>query len=596
MNKRRLFAFNSLIFKLDDVNMRSKILMLYFLCVFLPIVLINYVFYTRISENLYRQEINNVEMSLDRISSNILKYIYDIVTVSHILYVDRSLYEGIDRRYPSFLDFYMEYDRHLSFTLNKYMPVFPHIEEIRVYTDNETIGNTGVFSLLTYGDRIENWYKLLNDNPTHIMLYPRMKPDHFAPNVTKRTLSIIRNLDYFPAHFYSVRKILRIDMRFTVFHNILDDERLYGDLFILNDMDEIVFSSDPQYMDNTTGIFNVYSDLDGIQGLHISKNFDRFIRGWRILTILPEGSFDRILSEARSFVVFLTLLVLLFSTFVIWALSKSLTSRLDLLTNHIQDLKDDNLNQIDCIQGKDEIGILIGTFNEMVKKMQMLIYSVYQSDIQKKNLQIERKQAQVNALQSQINPHFLFNALETVRMRSVLKNESETADIIKSMSKTFRQLIHWKSDLIPIDEEMGFVEDYLKIQKYRFGDRLNYTVRVDEAVKNLSIPKMTIQPFVENSCVHGIEKSKNTGCLGITVMQIDNTISINIDDNGKGIEPETLNSLLSSLSDEEYTGKSIGIKNVYSRLKLFYKDDFFFDIQSMVNEGTHVSIKIPISS
>lgn len=585
--------FSILIAWLNDVNMRSKILILYLLCVFLPIIGINSFFYMRISENLYQQEINNVETSLERISSNILKYIYDIVTVSHILYVDRSLYEGIDRRYDTFLDFFIEYERHMSFTLNKYLPVFPHIEQIRIYTNNETIGNTGVFSLLSEVDRNGRWYQLLHERHNRIVLYPRFVPDHFAPNTTKRTLSIMRKLDYFPAHFFTVDKILRIDMRFDVFNDILADERLYGDIFILNERNEVIFSSNSLYMSNTEGEFYSYSDLESIAGHRIVQRFDRFIRGWRVMTILPEGAFFAILREGRQFIIYLTLLTLLFSTFVIWALSKSLTSRLSMLTTHIGNLNDDNLSAVKCLEGKDEIGILIKTFNVLVNKMKLLIITVYQSDIQKKNLQIERKQAQVNALQSQINPHFLFNALETVRMRSLLKNEHETAEIIKSMSKTFRQLIHWKSDLIPIEEELGFVEDYLKIQKYRFGDKLEYSIEVDDSLYKTNIPKMTIQPFVENSCVHSIEKSKHKGLIYISVMLYNGYIEIKIKDNGKGMDPDTLKLLLQSLDDDEYSGKSIGVKNVYTRLKLFFKDEFLFKIETEIDQGTSVTIRLP---
>ncbi len=330
------------------------------------------------------------------------------------------------------------------------------------------------------------------------------------------------------------------------------------------------------------------------QSTFLFKNFERFIRDWRIAMVLPPDAFYVILHEARWFVVYLTLANLLFCTFVIFALSKSLTNRLVDLTNHIQSLKDDNLNELSCNEGKDEIGKLLVTFNAMIRKMQMLIYDVYQSNIQKKNLQIERKQAQVNALQSQINPRFLFNSLETIRMRSVLKNETETADIIKSLSKTFRQLLHWSSDLVSIEEEIGFIEDFLKIQKYRFGDRFHYAIKLDDSARLLSIPKMTIQPFIENACVHGIEKSKNHGVLEIEIESKDSFVQIQVSDNGKGMDKNTLDTLMENLKNEGYEGKSIGIKNVYARLKLFYKDEFSFKIESGINEGTRVLLNIPL--
>jgi len=599
MKINRLYSsiFSILTFQLNDVNMRSKILILYIFCVFIPIISINTIFYLRISDNLYKQEIRNINMSMDRIAENISGYIEDIVTISHILHVDRTLYEGIEQRYSSFRDFFIAYEQFLSFTLNKYFPVFPHMENITIYTDNDTIGNAGVFRLLSDDLLESDWYNTLSQDPNSLLLHFSFMPDPFAPRVTRRRLSLIRELNHFPAHFYSVEKFLRIDLRFTLLDDVLRDENLYGTLFILNGQNEVIYSSNPEYMEYSTSMLHRFDDIEfDSQRTMLYKHFDRFIRDWRLAVALPPDAFYAILHEARWFVVYLTLANLIFCTFVILALSKSLTRRLADLTGHIQSLKDENLNELTCKEGKDEIGRLIVAFNEMIKKMQSLIYDVYQSNIQKKNLQIERKQAQVNALQSQINPHFLFNSLETIRMRSVLKNETETADVIKSLSKTFRQLLHWSSDLIPIKEEIGFIEDYLKIQKYRFGDRFNYIINLEDNVKDLNIPKMTIQPFIENACVHGIEKSKNEGLLEIIIKNEDGFVHIHVTDNGKGMDKNSLDNLLQDIQDEEYKGNSIGIKNVYARLKLFYKDEFNFNIESKSNEGTKILIKVPLTA
>jgi len=371
------------------------------------------------------------------------------------------------------------------------------MENITIYTDNHTIGSAGVFRLLTDERQSLDWYSTLKEQPHKLLMHFSFMPDHFAPNVIRRRLSLIRTLNHFPAHFYRTEKFLRIDLRFSVFDEVLKDENLHGTFFVLNDQNEVMYSNDPAYMGYSTSYVHNFEEIEfDPETTILFKNFERFIREWRIAIALPPDAFYAILREARWFVVYLALANLLFCTFVIFTLSKSLTNRLVDLTDHIQNLKDDNLNELSCNEGKDEIGRLIVTFNNMIKKMQMLIYDVYQSNIQKKNLQIERKQAQVNALQSQINPHFLFNSLETIRMRSLLKNETETADIIKSLSKTFRQLLHWSNDLISIEEEIGFIEDFLKIQKYRFGDRFTYSINLDEKKRLLKIPKMTIHLFV----------------------------------------------------------------------------------------------------
>src|SRR5699024_5968416 len=154
---------------------------------------------------------------------------------------------------------------------------------------------------------------------------------------------------------------------------------------------------------------------------------------------------------------------------------------------------------------KDEIGELRSAFNRMYKKIKELINDVYISHIRKKDLELQRKQAQISALQSQINPHFLFNVLETIRMRSLLKKEDETAKIIQNMAKLLRTSITWGKDWVTVKEEVQLIQSFLEIQQYRFGDKLQYAFDVDESTFDYTIPNMLLIPFVENASIHGIE-------------------------------------------------------------------------------------------
>lgn len=137
----------------------------------------------------------------------------------------------------------------------------------------------------------------------------------------------------------------------------------------------------------------------------------------------------------------------------------------------------------------DEIGQLTAEFNRMTLTIHRLINDVYVADIEHKNLELQRRHAQLNALQSQINPHFLFNALETIRMRSLMKDEDETARIIQHMAKIFRNALTWNRDKVSIREELEYVTCFLEIQKYRFGDKLNYTIDLDPEAAGVPFPR-----------------------------------------------------------------------------------------------------------
>lgn len=206
----------------------------------------------------------------------------------------------------------------------------------------------------------------------------------------------------------------------------------------------------------------------------------------------------------------------------------------------------------------------------MARKIKELLEKEIKYELRQKELALEKKQAEINALQSQINPHFLFNTLETIRMRSMLKKEFETANAIKLLAKLLKRSIRWENDLITIEEEISAIYDYLEIQKYRFGEKLKFEIEVDEDVKSTKIPKMTIQPLVENACVHGIENSKGEGRIVVKVLKEGDMIAIHVEDNGKGLEDDKITELLRSvkgLSSDKVS--SVGLKMFLEDLNFF---------------------------
>lgn len=192
----------------------------------------------------------------------------------------------------------------------------------------------------------------------------------------------------------------------------------------------------------------------------------------------------------------------------------------------------------------------------MTLQIQSLINNVYVADIQKKNLELERRHAQLNALQSQINPHFLFNALETIRMRSLMKDEEETARIIHNMAKIFRNSLVWRKDMVTLKEELEFIYCFLEIQKYRFGEKIEYTVVANEADSSILIPKMSIVTFVENASIHGIEPLKQGGKIEVEIKQSGDELICAIRDNGVGMSDQQVEKLYRYLEGEEEMGSA----------------------------------------
>ncbi len=181
-------------------------------------------------------------------------------------------------------------------------------------------------------------------------------------------------------------------------------------------------------------------------------------------------------------------------------------------------------------------------------------------------------------------------------MRSLIKGENETADIIENLSILLRKTINWGEDYIMIEDEMLFVENYLQIQKYRFGDKLSFSYYVMEECKIIRIPKLSILGFVENACVHGIEEVSHNASINITVFKDENDLFIEISDTGGGMDKKKLSLIRDNLRNAKMdmlnNSKSTGVLNTYMRIQMYCNNNMKFEIDSELKEGTKVTIQI----
>ena len=208
-----------------------------------------------------------------------------------------------------------------------------------------------------------------------------------------------------------------------------------------------------------------------------------------------------------------------------------------------------------------------------------------------------RQHAELLALHSQINPHFLFNALESIRMHCIIKKESETAYMIEKLAKLQRQYTEWGDDNTTIENEADFVNNYLELQKYRFGDRLSYSVDIEPDCKKYLVPKLTLVTFIENACIHGIESKVSNGWIFLRVHTKDNDMVIEIEDTGNGMSSQEVEKLLTSMRNADISmlekkGR-VGVVNACIRLKMVTDDKVLFGIDSEEGIGTIVTIVIP---
>lgn len=282
------------------------------------------------------------------------------------------------------------------------------------------------------------------------------------------------------------------------------------------------------------------------------------------------------------------------SALLIFAFAASYSNRMFQLRVQMHRVAQGEYDEVERIEGNDEIGELYTELEQMMQDIRLLMSNVVDEQVQKEKLHTKQKEVEFKMLASQINPHFLYNTLETIRMKAVVNHQPEIVELVKMLAKTMRYNIQVTDRLVTLKEELQMVEYYLKIQEYRFGDRITSELTIDPDVDmKARILPLTLQPFVENAFVHGLEEKACDARLVIHVYKKKDDIFIEIRDNGKGIDYYELGHLRKIMKDEQGDDNHIGVRNVNQRIRLLFGGEYGVEVDSEKNVGTKVVIHIP---
>lgn len=559
---------------------------MYFFAVFIPIILTNVIFYIVTIENVKKQQMQDSTLALQQINSDFKTIIDQAVGISSSLYTNLNLNLFLEKDYPSDIDYI---EKHNSFlrNFNQSSPINPSINSIRFYTDNRSvIYSGGVYSIDSLQQELKHFKEALtNSNGSQILIDTPSEQN-------SETFSVIRNLDYF---YNDKQKFVKVEINPATIRDIFNNVTFKGDVYLLNEKGEIEYTNNQslkQQLDKPIN-FNQIEKENNLVTIRANLNNGSYLNDWSVVGTISEETMLKTVNKSKLFIVLLAIINFLAPTIIIVIISRSFLTRLQRIIRHVKRMKNQDFELIHDQEYQDEIGQLTSEFNRMTQKINDLINDVLLVNIQNKDLEIKRNRAQLSALQSQINPHFLFNALETIRMRSLMKNERETAKIIHNMAKIFRNSLSWGKDFVSVRDEINLITSFLEIQKYRFGDKLDYQINLDGSAEECRIPNMSLLPFIENASIHGIEPLKENGEISISISLYADIVTCVIKDNGAGITEEKRKQLLASLENEEDIRENVGIKNVYYRLKLYYHDQFYFNIDSHLDYGTTITIQLP---
>lgn len=367
--------------------------------------------------------------------------------------------------------------------------------------------------------------------------------------------------------------------------------------YIVNERDAIVATSDP----SLSGIYQL--DYDTIKASFMSSNnfIERNIldtkvyagfysisnTDWFMVTVLPSPP---LIHESNRLMI---QIVLIYAVFLVLALifanvlAHSITGRLSSVIRQMQTVRHGPPTPMESPQAHDEIGNLIDTYNYMTRKMEELMEKQAKAA---EDLRI----AEFNSLQAQINPHFLYNTMDMINWMALQGQTDEISHAVQSLSRFYKLTLSRKKGISTIARELEHVTIYVQLQNMRYHDSIELITDIPDELSEYQIPKLTLQPVVENSILHGIlEKESKSGTIVITGWMENEDVVLLISDDGIGISPEILSTILSGNGKSQSGGTNIAVYNTHRRLQILYGNNYGLTYSSKPGEGTDVEIRFP---
>lgn len=374
-----------------------------------------------------------------------------------------------------------------------------------------------------------------------------------------------------------------------------------GAVFVLDSNNQVVYQG-PDSMLNLPGLIKenpkIISSAASIERMNIGKDayfiYQQSVSrlNCRIIGLSPVPEVMKEANKAKDIFVAIFVIIVMVLVFLSFLFSKRLVRQIKILLSAMNRVQNGDMNASVVVSGKDEIALLSHNFNVMITKINNLIRDIYKSEIL-------HKDALLKALENQINPHFMYNTLETIKMMAEIKRERDISDALTSLGSLVRYNISKDRDLVPIGLELEHVRDYFRLQNLMMNDKLKLDTFIEEGVLRLRTLKLVLQPIIENAILHGFDSQAGNMKITIRSTLDGETVKLIIMDNGKGIEPERLEGIIRWINGDsevpgiELNGNGIGLRNVHKRIQIKFGNDFGLDIDSSVGQWTKITVKIP---
>lgn len=592
--------WNRLVEKLSrpfaNIRLRERMFLLYIVGGILPLVLADVYMYTSVRSVMIEQEKDKEKDELSILADSVNESIAVIEDVSRRLYFDEDIEHIAFTRYETYEEILEDY-RNYNVIENYLKYYYQEIASITIYTYNSTISNNEYFVYADAEVKKDDGYTETmkrGGGPYWSYEYDSMTRKYNLKLSRVLYTSDMERMGVVAIEMQNKRTELPVTERSgdtlfiynnsTVLHSNTREADYEEILTLLSENDASSFSDRVTYKGEDYLLSYVRIEPPYCQDFYTVVS----LRPYKEIVALATGT-----ALGNLVPMFLCVAVTLGLTLLF---SNSFSARVNIFKDEMHRAAAGDFNIAARLEGKDEIAELQQDLNSMIRDIQELMERIVQQQVQKEQLNTRQKEVEYKMLASQINPHFLYNTLETIRMRARVSGQTEIEELVKMLAKIMRRNIQVSDSLQTLKSELQLVEYYLKIQDYRFHDRIRYEIQVaePEKIEELLVMPLLIQPFVENAYAHGLESRESDGIIRIRV-EVRTHLWITVEDNGCGMDGEKLEEVRRSLNDFDNLDRThIGICNVHQRIKMRYGENYGVTINSEINRGTTVTIKLPI--
>ena len=579
----------------NNLKIRSKLMVLYVIAFLVPIVIITVILSFWLNYRLGEWQMRVSRASMLQTASLYQTMLRSTEAMSDSLFVNKTVQDTLLRHYDSVQEVYEQYAN--TQFLDDFLRTNADVASFRYYTENPTMLDNAYFIKVT--DDIKNslWYRQAKESHGNILW--TMKVDDISH---KKMLSLVRavhsRLDN------SFIAVLSINIAEETVHRLLKNLE-YETLIAING--KLEFSSHDlpdsrrpafllqNFSDEVTSVNSI--EWNGQQSAALfCQLYEDKISTMVLMQFIPR----KVMRTTTMQTVIICLLVMAsgaaVSALLLIFFSRYFERRVSYIDNEIKKIVQNDFETGPRLTGSDEFALMFDQLTKTSSNIKTLIDEVYRHKISQEQLLSRQNDIRFKMLASQINPHFLFNTLETIRMQAIADSNKDVAYTIKLLAKILRHNLDVAEHPVPLMEEIDVISNYLEIQHLRFASRVSYAIMFLSPVKDVAILPLLIQPLVENSFSHGLEARTKDGFIYILVDTEGDELTVSVKDNGCGMSKEQLESLTKKLelNTVETVSTSIGMLNVNQRIKLFYGKQYGLHIESQLDKGTTVTIRVPL--